>query len=215
MKHLINNTPKLFVALTLLVLTIANVDAQRLKKMSIQDAMPKANLKMEEINGGMYSLEDEMGKEGLVVIFSSCTCPFVVGNGGGNEGWETRYADAYAMAKKRGFGFVLINSNEKYRDDDESIEELKKQAMKNNYSWHYLIDKNNVVADAFGATTTPHVFVFDTDQKLQYVGAIDDNVRNSKEVKQTYLNDALSAMAKGETVTMPKTKNIGCSIKRI
>jgi len=72
-----------------------------------------------------------------------------------------------------------------------------------------------VVADAFGARTTPHVFLFDGTGVLVYTGAIDDNVDSAKKVKKNWLQDAMNAVAKGQAVPVAQSKPLGCSIKRV
>ena len=83
-----------------------------------------------------------------------------------------------------------------------------------NYKANYILDKNNKLADAFGASTTPHVFLFNKDLKLVYKGAIDDAVSSKKEVKEKWLYDALSNLGQGKKINPSTTRNSGCSIKR-
>ena len=71
------------------------------------------------------------------------------------------------------------------------------------------------LANAFGATRTPHCFLFDKNGKLVYRGAIDDNIKDPNEVKEHYLKDAILAVAGGKQVKTNSTKSIGCSIKRV
>ncbi|MBL7985275.1 MAG: thioredoxin family protein, partial [Flavobacteriales bacterium] len=82
------------------------------------------------------------------------------------------------------------------------------------YNGHYLLDTDNAVADAFGARTTPHVFLFDKDMKLVYKGAMDDNVDDPKAVTKHYLKEAIANMVAGKAIEPATTKNLGCSIKR-
>jgi hypothetical protein len=79
----------------------------------------------------------------------------------------------------------------------------------------YVIDVEHKLADAFGARTTPHVYLFDANLKLVYVGAIDDNVNSATEVKEHYLKTAMTQLKEGKKVEPSTTKNIGCSIKRV
>ena len=79
---------------------------------------------------------------------------------------------------------------------------------------HYLLDQDHVVADAFGARTTPHVFLFDKDLRSWSTGAIDDNVESASAVKEHWLQDAIDAMLAGGSIEPNSTRNIGCSIKR-
>jgi len=167
--------------------------------------------------------EDDAGKtlasvateRGLLVVFTSNTCPFVVGNGPKSEGWEGRYRDLSAFARKLNVGIVFVNSNEAKRNAGESIEEMRVRAKTYKYQAPYLLDEGHKLADAFGARTTPHVFLFDATQSLVYLGAIDDNVDSAKKVKKAWLKDALTAMVAKQPIKVPQTKNLGCSIKRI
>ena len=175
---------------------------------------PKSKLELTDISGDQTSLENEKMDNGLLVIFSCNDCPFVVGRGD-KEGWEGRYPELMKYTADNKIGMVLVNSNEAKRPGIDSMEEMQKRAKENDYSCAYVLDKDSKLADAFGAKTTPHVFLFDSNMSLVYKGAIDDNVDSSKEVKETYLKDALDAMIKGEKIDPNSTKNIGCSIKRV
>lgn len=185
------------------------------KSLEVGAKAPMTDYKMEDVNGDAHTLSSLAGENGVLVIFSCNTCPFVVGRGDKTEGWEGRYNDVFKMASNSGFGSVLVNSNEAKRDNEDSKEAMMRQMNEKNYMMPYVIDKNNQLADAFGARTTPHVYLFDKNMTLVYVGAIDDNVDSSKEVKERYLYDALEAVSKGEKVSTSSTKPLGCSIKRV
>ena len=77
----------------------------------------------------------------------------------------------------------------------------------------YTVDAKSQLADAFGATRTPQVFLFNS-KGLIYKGAIDDNVKEASEVKDPYLKNALAALLKNSTPVTQETKSIGCTIKR-
>jgi len=77
-----------------------------------------------------------------------------------------------------------------------------------------LIDQNSALANAFGAKTTPHTYLFDKNKKLVYKGAIDDNFRDISQVNETYLLDAIEQMVAGEDIMLKETNAKGCSIKR-
>jgi peroxiredoxin len=168
---------------------------------------PLTDVKMLDISGKSYSLLDLKGENGLLVIFSCNTCPYVLA-------WEDRYDDISALAKSSKIGFVAVNSNAAQHDGVDSIEEMKKHAMKMKYDFPYVLDKNATLADAFGATRTPHVFLFDKDLTLVYRGAIDDNSRSAEKVKEPWLMDAMKAVASGKPIAKSSSKAIGCTIKR-
>ena len=159
-------------------------------------------------------MNDLVEENGLLVIFSCNDCPFVIGRAD-KEGWEDRYPKYSKLTSTSNIGMVLVNSNEAKRPGIDSIEEMKTRAKEKRYATKYVLDKDSKLADAFGAKTTPHVFLFNANMELVYKGAIDDNVNNAKEVKEYYLENALNALSKGKKIDPNSTKNIGCSIKRV
>ena len=184
------------------------------ESLKIGQKAPLSNLKMKDVSGSEFSLESLKKENGLLVIFSCNTCPFVVGNFM-NEGWEGRYNEVFDRSDSNNVGMVLINSNEAKRSGADSFEAMVEHSKKMNYKSAYLLDVVHKLADAFGAKTTPHVFLFDKDMNLVYKGAIDDSVKSKEKVKEHYLKNAMNNLAGGKEIKPNETKNIGCSIKRI
>lgn len=176
---------------------------------------PMTDHLMKDVSGKELSLDKVKKENGLLVIFSCNTCPFVVGNGTKSEGWENRYNEIAKIAEKTGVGSVLVNSNEAKREKGDALEDMVARAKEKAFMSHYVLDSEHKLADAFGAKTTPHVFLFDGDMQLIYQGAIDDNVDSKKGVKLPYLQSALNSMSKGEEIRVKETKPVGCSIKRV
>lgn len=197
-----------------LMFTFTNPVAAQ-EELAIGDKAPLLEYKMTNIDGQSWSLLDLSGKAGMLVIFTCNTCPFVVGREGKSEGWENRYNDVIASARKLGVATVLVNSNEAKRKGDDSLEEMKKHALAEGYLAPYLVDTGHKLADGFGARTTPHVYLFDGEFRLVYRGAIDDNVNAADEVTEHYLQNAIDRMVNGKKVKPAVTKAVGCSIKRV
>lgn len=200
--------------ISLIALGTAAIAAHELPNLNIGDAMPATEVKMKNVDGQMASLKDLAGRNGTLVIFSCNTCPFVIGSEG-SAGWEGRYPEVMAFAARFGVGVAVLNSNEAKRADGDGFAEMQTRYKEMGYSGAYLLDEAHRVADAFGARTTPHVFLFNKNMKLVYKGAIDDNVADAGQVKKHWLKDAVSHMASGEPVDPATTRNIGCSIKRV
>jgi peroxiredoxin len=177
------------------------------------DKAPKADLKMKSTSGGEYSLNDLKKESGIIVIFTACNCPFVVGSED-NEGWEGRYNGVLEHASQNNVEVVLVNSNASRRDGSDSFEKMQEKAKSGGYKMKLLVDNDSELADAFGAKTTPHVFFFGKDMELVYSGAIDDNVKDSKDIKSKYIKEAIEQYASGKKVKVSSTKPVGCSIKR-
>ena len=157
--------------------------AQNLETLEIGSLAPMMDLKMQATDGNAYSLSDAKNTNGMLVIFSCNTCPFVVM-------WEDRYTMLEEICRKNKVGMVYLNSNEKKRDQDDSFDAMVQHSIEYSYSFPYLVDEKSTLANAFNAKTTPHVFLFDQNNMLVYKGAIDDNYESKKEVKSFYLKDA-------------------------
>jgi peroxiredoxin len=165
------------------------------------------DVKMLDVSGKKVSLSDVAGQNGLLVMFSSNTCPFVIQ-------WQDRYNEMKKWADQNKVGMIVLNSNYANRDGVDSYEEMQKLARNSGYKFHYVVDENSQIANAFGGQTTPHVFLFDKDMELVYKGAIDDNYKSAKDVKNNYVKNALTSLSNGKEVAVAETKPVGCSIKR-
>ena len=194
----------IFIALLLLIKPLL---AQKYPTLEIDQKMPVQNYKVKSINGDFISLNDNIKKNGILVVFTSNKCPFVVM-------WEDRYKLIEDECIKSDIGMVYINSNEARRDGDDSIDKMKEHSRKMGYKYPYLIDRNSKIANSFGAKTTPHIFLFNKNKKLVYKGAIDDNYQSIKNVKEKYLINAITQLNNNEEIKIKTTKAIGCSIKR-
>ena len=190
-----------------LILFINPLFAQKYHTLEIGQKMPVQNYKVKSTDGNFMSLNDNIKNNGILVVFTSNKCPFVVM-------WEDRYKLVEDECLKSDIGMVYINSNEARRDGDDSIDKMKEHAINMGYKFPYLIDKNSKIANSFGAKTTPHIFLFNNNKELIYKGSIDDNYKSIKNVKEKYLINAIMQLNNNEEIKINKTKAIGCSIKR-
>ena len=185
------------------------------QEQAIGEKAPLVDNPMLGVDGTTHTLSDLNGDNGLLVIFSCNTCPFVVGNGTKTEGWEGRYNGLAELAASLNIGMVLINSNEAKRDGDDSFAAMKNHAAEASYTMPYVVDEGSKLADACGARTTPHVYLYNSNLELAYRGSIDDNVNRSEEVTERYLEMAMKRMAEDKKIKVEETKAVGCSIKRV
>ena len=197
----------LYTLLILFILNNNNSIAQINSPLELGSIIPMYKELMINVSDEKMSLDNNFNENGLLVVFSCNTCPFVVM-------WEDRYRQLEEMCQINNVGMVYINSNEAKRNGDDSKEAMKNYAKSMGYTFPYLIDQNSAVANAFGAKTTPHIYLFDENKKLVYKGAIDDNFRDISQVKETYLLDAIEQMVSGVDIKIKETNSKGCSIKR-
>jgi len=173
----------------------------------IGSSMPKADLKMKDISGKEVTIKDAAKENGVLVMFSCNTCPYVIKN---QE--RTLAISQYALKMK--VGVILLNSNEAQRSDDDSFDAMKEYAKGQGYKWNYVVDKDHQVADAFGANRTPECYLFDKSLKLVYHGAIDDSPADVTAIKRNHLHEAIDELVAGKDISVKESRSVGCTIKR-
>ena len=165
--------------------------------------------KLKNVDGKMIALDDYKNSKGVILIFDCNTCPY-------SRAYNDRIIELNEKYSSKGFPVVTINSNDPNLSPGDSFDEMVKRAKSKSYSFPYLFDDTQVVARAFGATNTPHVFVLQkaaNNFKVSYIGAIDNNSRDASSADKKYVEDAVDALLSGKDAPVTKTKAIGCSIK--
>jgi peroxiredoxin len=177
--------------------------AQRIK---IGDQAP--DFYLPGVDGKNYSLADFNDKRVLIVMFTCNHCPYV-------QAYEDRFVALQNEFKEKGVTFIGINPNDDQNYPEDSFDNMVKRAKEKGYNFPYLRDKSQKAAHAYGATHTPHIFVFDEERRLRYTGKIDDNWREPDKVKERYLRDAILDLLQKTEIKNPETYAIGCTIKWI
>ncbi len=167
------------------------------------------SFKLKNVDGKMVSLADYNNSKGVILIFDCNTCPY-------SKSYNDRIIGLHEKYSPKGLPVITINANDSQISPGDSFEEMVKRAKAKKYTFPYLLDESQDVARAFGATNTPHVFVLQkvgSDFKVAYIGAIDNNSRDSSAADKKYVEDAVDAILTGNKIPVNKTKAIGCSIK--
>ena len=182
--------------------------------MALQSAAPDFTLP--STDGGHVSLSDVSGGKALVVLFICNHCPYVI-----------HIAPALAALAKvyqeKGVNFVAISSNDASNYPADSFEAMKEEKAKQGYTFPYLYDEDQFVAQAYNAACTPDIYVFDQDNKLAYRGQFDDTrphriSSGNYDSTQTpasgsTLKSALDQLVACESVPEAQTPSMGCNIK--
>ncbi|TVR14415.1 MAG: thioredoxin family protein [Planctomycetota bacterium] len=96
---------------------------------------------------------------------------------------------------------------------DELLERIAAEESQAN---HYLIDEDGTVGRAYGARTTPHMFIINAEGTLVYTGGI-DSIRSvsSDDIEEAtpYVREAIEALIAGEDIPNTDTEAYGCSVK--
>ena len=175
-------------------------------ELEIGSTMPLKDLELADISGKNITLANAKGDAGTLVVFSCNTCPWVIR-------WEDRYISLANTYAQKGIGMIAVNSNAARFGGEDSLEEMLEHAKNKGYNFPYAQDPESELATAFGATKTPHIYLFNGDDKLVYRGAIDDNAKNAKKVDVPFLANAIDALLTGNPINPQTTKALGCSIK--
>jgi thioredoxin-related protein len=198
---------KTLVLLAAAVMAGSATFAQNITSLTLGSTIPSATIKMKDVSGKEVSLEEAKKKNGLLVMFSCNTCPYVIKN-------QARTNEICAYAQKNNIGVIVINSNEAQRSEADSYEAMKTYAAGQKYNWLYTVDTDSKIANAFGATRTPEVFLFNSKGTLEYKGAIDDNPSDASAVTRQHLHSAIDEVVGGKAITVKESKSVGCTIKR-
>ncbi len=168
---------------------------------AIGDNAPKFDLP--DTDGTTWSSADGGGP--TVVVFTCNHCPYALA-------WHDRIADAARDYSDRGVRFLAISSNDAERYPRDSYEAMQQRVASEDWPMPYLYDETQDVARAYGAKTTPDVFVVDGEGRLAYRGAPDSDYEDPSQ-RAAWLRDALDAVLGGEQPGTAETKPVGCSIK--
>lgn len=187
---------------------VLNIQAQKLVSVPINSTAPLLESKMLSVSRDSISVKATMKKNGILIIFSCNTCPYVIKN-------QQRNNSIAEHALKNDVGVIIINSNEALRQSEDSYKSMQIYSKQQKYNWHYTLDNNSVIADAYGATRTPEVFLLNASGNLMYKGAIDDNPSDAENVTRQHLKIAIDEMVSNKNITVKESKSVGCSIKRL
>lgn len=189
------------------ILLMASVSAEAAGPYQPGDYASDFSLK--NVDGKMVSLSQFRDARGFIVIFICNTCPVV-------RQYESRIIDLHKKYADKGYPVIAINSNDVNTSPGDSFEEMQKFAAEKGFGFNYLYDETQEVLNKYGATNTPHVYVLskkDGNNKVEYVGAIDNNAENPDLADKKYVEDAVNSLLRAEPVAITKTRAIGCSVK--
>jgi thiol-disulfide isomerase/thioredoxin len=200
--------------LAMLVMTGLSWSApQAVKTLDIGDKAPDFNLP--GIDGRRYTLSNFDKADILVIVFTCNHCPTA-------QAYENRIKKLAADYRNKGVALVAISPNDPravrldelgYSDMSDSFAEMKIRAKDMAYNFPYLYDGDEQkVSHSYGPQSTPHVFIFDKERTLRYVGRVDDSEK-PQFVKSEDARRAIDALLAGRAVPVAKTPTIGCSIK--
>lgn len=172
---------------------------------------PAPDFTLTDSNGVSHSLADFAGKT-VVLEWTNAECPFVV-----------KHYDGKNMQTQQGKwtaeDVVWLTINSSAAGKQGHVDGAKANAImteKGGQQSAYLLDAPGEVGRAYGAKTTPHMYIIDDAGVLRYNGAIDSipsaNIDDLAKATQ-YVDVALTQLASGEAITTAVSQPYGCSVK--
>lgn len=164
------------------------------------------DFKLKNIDDKEVMLADYKDAKGFIVIFTCNHCPYSVA-------YEDRIIALDKQFKPQGYPVIAINPKA-YPED--SFENMKIRAADKGFTFPYLLDEGQEIYPQYGAQKTPHVYILEKTEsgnKVQYMGAIDNNYKDASQVSEPFVANAVHALLQGEKIKVTQTKAIGCSIK--
>lgn len=189
-------------ALTLLAVQAAHADAKI--------GAPAPAFTLTGADGKSHSLSEFKGKT-VVLEWTNAECPFVQKHYSGNVQKQQGAATADDVV------WLTINSSADGKQGNVDGAGAKQViASTGGKQTAYLLDAPGDVGRAYGAKTTPHMYVIDAQGTLQYKGAIDSiaSADTSDIAKATqYVPQALADLKGGKAVRVASSQPYGCGIK--
>lgn len=156
--------------------------------------------------GETVSRRDFEGRP-LLVMFLCNHCPYV-------KHVRAKIAEVGRVFAERGMGVVAINSNDVATRPEDSPAKMTAEAAEAGYTFPYLYDSTQKVAQAYQAACTPDFFLFDRHHRLVYRGQLDDSRPGSQiPVTGHDLVSAAEQILGGGAVPTDQKPSMGCNIK--
>ena len=171
------------------------------------DVAPSFSLK--DTTGVEHTLAQYLADGKIVVLeWFNPDCPFIVKHHQLNRTMN----ETFMTLQHKGMVWLAINSGAPGKQGA-GLERNKKAHTDYEMLFPILLDESGTVGRAYGAKTTPHMFVIGKDGKVAYSGAIDNDPSPTKPGERNYIISALRALMDGRAVPEPTTKPYGCSVK--
>ncbi len=170
---------------------------------------PAPGFSLPDLNGKQVSLGDFAGKT-VVLEWFNPGCPFVEYAHG-----EGPLKDLAAQWTAKGVVWLSINSSAPGKQGA-GLENNRAAAAKWNIQNPILLDEEGKVGRAYGAKTTPHMYVVGPAGKLAYMGALDNAPLGKVDgggARQDLVGAALGELLSGKPVTQASTQSYGCGVK--
>ena len=178
---------------------------------AVEIGKPAPDFTAKDTNGVEHTLSALKGKT-VVLEWTNPECPYV------KKHYESKNMQTLQKDyTDKGVVWISINSSAPGKQGNQTNEEANAYIAKiGAAATARIADADGTIGTAYGAKTTPHIFIVDKDGNVAYEGAVDDNDSANPADTATAKNHvraALDALLAGKPVEMAQTKPYGCSVK--
>jgi peroxiredoxin len=169
--------------------------------------MQAPNFELNGVDQKLHSLQSCRGSKATLIMFICNHCPYV-------QSIIEQLVVEVSVLQKKGVGCVAINSNDYDAYPEDSFDNMQKISKKFGFSFPYLLDDTQSVANSFKSVCTPDFFGFDENLRLLYRGRFDDRKMskqmsaNSSEMFKGMIEIARTGIGPAKQIP-----SVGCSIK--
>lgn len=168
---------------------------------------PLPSFALPDFNGKTVSDADFAGSTALLVAFICNHCPYV-------RHIRQEFARFAKEYQAKGLRIVAIASNDTKEFPEDGPAGMKEEATEVGYTFPYLFDEKQRVAQAFHAACTPDLFLFDAARRLAYRGQFDGSrPKSDVPVTGADLRAAADAVLAGRPAPAMQKPSMGCNIK--
>lgn len=173
--------------------------------MELGSIAPEFSL-LDTVSGDILSLATLRSDVATVIVFICNHCPFV-------HHINAKLVEVSSTYQAMGVQFIGISSNDVNTHPQDGPTWMTKTALKEGYTFPYLYDETQEVAQAYGAQCTPDFFVFNGNLECVYRGRFDETRPGRGEATGIDLANALDTIVAGEIMNEPQFPSMGCNIK--
>lgn len=194
--------PSLARSLRSLLLLVAMLASSRVVRADLAVGAVAPAFELQDLDGKAVTLAEFRGKT-VVLEWINPNCPV-------SRGYAERKIMVQTAAAHPEAVWLAINSTNRTHRDYLVAADHKAYDAKQGIGYPVLYDTSGEVGRAYGAKTTPHMFIVDENGKVAYNGAIDSGPGATS---TNYVDAALKALAAGQRPDPATTQPMGCSVK--
>lgn len=165
---------------------------------------PAPLFELPDVSGNVARLETARSAA-TVVVFTANGCPYA-------RAWHDRIQAVVRDYADRDVVVLQLISNDSAEHPEDSPDAMRARVAAGELAGPFLHDAEQAVAQAYGTTATPEVFVLDRDGVVRYHGAPDGD-HDDPAQNASWLREALDDILAGRPVARALTSPAGCSVK--